>query len=59
MASFWSSADSVVLGVCVSACGLPGDAVCDNPRSACCEPDQLMVYVEGVNEGDWIVRSEG
>ena len=33
-------------------------AVCDNPRSACCEPDQLMVYMEGVNEGDWIVWSE-
>ena len=32
--------------------------VCDNPRSACCEPDQLMVYMEGVSEGDWIVWSE-
>ena len=24
---FWSNADSVVLGVCVSACGLPGDVL--------------------------------
>ena len=25
--------------------------------SACCEPDRLMAYTEGVNESDWIVGS--
>ena len=31
--------------------------VCGSPWSACYEPDQLMMYMEGVYDGDWIVGS--